>query len=93
MYYDSIRKPNYRNKTKNFYGKKSNGYSRFRQIKKLDPNLFIKSAQITELPHEQESLARFVDYSIDEKIKRNIVEHGYTIPTLIQKQSIPPTLS
>lgn len=76
----------------NFHVKKNRGYSRGRQIKKLDPNLFINKPQTFDVPKEQESLARFSQYNIDEKLKRNIADHGYQIPTQIQEQAIPQIL-
>lgn len=88
------------NKNRNHWNRKSGGnfsqngrrYSSMRFIKKLDQNLFIRKSVALDLPKEQESQARFSDYAIDEKIKRNILEHGYTIPTSIQEQSIPHIL-
>jgi len=64
-----------------------------RGVKYLNPNLFIKKASDSTLEPESISTARFSDYAIDEKIKRNIAEHGYTIPTPIQEKAIPEILS
>lgn len=88
------------NKNRNQWNRKSGGnfaqngrrYSHARFTKKLDHNLFIRKSAALDLPKEQESQARFSDYAIDEKIKRNILEHGYKIPTSIQEQSIPHIL-
>lgn len=64
--------------------------------KKLDPNLFIKKAkeQIININREvnEQSDITFEDYNIVDKLKRNILEHGYTIPTSIQQKSIPQIL-
>ncbi len=75
----------------NFYPKKRS-FNRFRQVKKLDPRLFIKRADTLGVVSEQESKSRFLDYNIDDKLKRNIADHGYEIPTPIQEQSIPQIL-
>lgn len=91
----------YNNRNTKHWNKKSgnnyfarNGRKHFsgRNIKKLDQNLFIRKSEVLDLPKEEDSLARFSDYLIDEKIKRNILEHGYKIPTSIQEQSIPHIL-
>ena len=68
-----------------------NGNSR-RGIKRLNPSLFIKKATDAASQIEYVPVARFVDYAISDKIKRNIEEHGYTIPTAIQEKSIPEIL-
>jgi ATP-dependent RNA helicase RhlE len=77
----------------NFHAHNSRNNFRGRQIKKLDPSLFIKKSQIINSSIQKESLARFSDYAIDEKLKRNIIDHGYKIPTSIQEQSIPQILA
>ncbi len=60
--------------------------------KKLDPNLFIKKADIESAAESVEITARFSDYQLEDKIKRNIELHGYSIPTSIQEKSIPQIL-
>jgi ATP-dependent RNA helicase RhlE len=72
-----------------------NGYSsrgnQRRSIKKLDVNLFIKKA--TNLTEEQHvSLKTFSEFEINDKLKRNILEHGYSSPTQIQEETIPHLL-
>src|SRR5262245_9773303 len=72
-----------------------NGYhSRWnnrRSVKKLDANLFIKKASTVSEEKYISSLT-FSDFPIADKLKRNILEHGYTTPTQIQEQTIPHLL-
>lgn len=58
----------------------------------LDPNLFIKKAIETNEVEEFVPQHNFSDYAIDDKLKRNIADHGYTQPTAIQDQAIPHIL-
>ncbi len=64
--------------------------------KDLDHRLFIKKAEKTEVKSaevvDSVSETTFAQYEIDDKLKRNISEHGYTVPTEIQKRSIPEIL-
>src|SRR5579863_10421175 len=89
-------KRNYSPKTGNFqssihrYGYQSRGNQR-RTIKKLDTNLFIKKA--SNINNDQYvSSKEFTDFSIVDKLKRNILEHGYSHPTEIQEKTIPHLL-
>ncbi len=63
--------------------------------KKLDPKLFIRKAntEVTQPLEIVDSSVSFNDYAIDEKLKRNIADHGYTTPTAIQIKAIPEILS
>src|SRR5687767_12562701 len=65
--------------------------------KKLDPSLFIKNAKEFDpnaaIPAENLSSAKFSDYQIVDKLKRNITDHGYEIPTAIQEKAIPQILA
>ena len=86
-------KRKYRPKTRtvlssfNRNGYHSRGNNR-RSAKKLDANLFIKKASnINE--EKYISLKTFSDFALTDKLKRNIIEHGYTNPTQIQEQTIP----
>ncbi len=64
-----------------------------RGLKKLDPSLFIKKAtQGLDTNDSHLSDILFSHFPIDEKLKRNIFEHGYKRTTLIQAQAIPPLL-
>lgn len=58
----------------------------------LDPNLFIKKAVESLEVEKFVSKTQFADYNITDKLKRNIADHGYTAPTAIQEQAIPPIL-
>lgn len=72
-------------------GYHSHGNNR-RSAKKLDANLFIKKASnINE--EKYISLKTFSDFALNDKLKRNIIEHGYTNPTQIQEQTIPHLLN
>jgi superfamily II DNA/RNA helicase len=64
-------------------------------IKQLDPNLFIKKAKEDTFQQDSKTLSSvsFADFHIVEKLKRNIEEHGYSTPTPIQEQAIPPLLA
>lgn len=64
-----------------------------RNEKKLDPNLFINKANGNSALIEYKSTMTFSDFSIEEKIKRNISDHGYTDPTAIQEKAIPEILN
>jgi len=61
--------------------------------KKLDPTLFVKRAEDLETQPAYVSSARFQDYLIEDKLKRNIEEHGYESPTAIQEKTIPEILA
>jgi ATP-dependent RNA helicase RhlE len=64
-----------------------------RSEKKLDPMLFVKRAKEVNTQTEQVTSVRFTDFAISDKLKRNIAEHGYTIPTAIQEKAIPEILA
>ncbi len=74
-------------------------YNFKKSVKKLDPNLFIRKAEEIKVEIEEKELTpntinhSFNDYQIDEKLKRNIKDHGYEIPTEIQAKAIPEILS
>jgi len=70
----------------------NNNFRRGPRINKLDPNIFVKKANKQNMPEENASTALFSDYAIDEKLKRNITEHGYKTPTAIQEKAIPQIL-
>lgn len=57
-------------------------------IKKFDPSTFIKVAEprttVAYTPKHQ-----FVDFQIEEQLKKNIQDKGYVTPTPIQDQTIP----
>lgn len=63
------------------------------QPRKLDVNLFIKKANPSVNNDEnQVATITFVDFAIDEKLKRNIADRGFITPTPIQEQTIPHLL-
>src|SRR5690348_5572007 len=77
------------------YNNKRNGFGfgQRRTIKKLDERFFIKKAVVSEVSAtEPVSTASFADYAIDDKLKRNIADKGYTTPTPIQEKTIPTIL-
>jgi ATP-dependent RNA helicase RhlE len=62
-----------------------------KQEKKLDISLLVKKAKTTEdMPNLSNAL--FSDFQLEEKLKRNIQDHGYITPTPIQEQTIPHLL-
>ena len=63
-----------------------------RHTKKLDVNLFIKKAAPKEVV-ENISAVTFADFALEDKLKRNIADHGYVNPTPIQEKTIPSTLT
>jgi len=61
--------------------------------KPLDERLFINRAkEVTSQEAEYVSTLTFADLQISEKLKRNIIDHGYTTPTPIQEKTIPSLL-
>jgi len=76
-----------------FNGSLNRGPRRGNGPSKLDPNLFIKRANEAEIELQPESSVRFSDYNIADKLKRNIEDHEYSIPTPIQEKTIPHLLA
>lgn len=74
----------------NYYAPRAHFQSR---IKKLDPNLFIRKAIGINKQAEYLPNAKFSEYAIVDKLKRNIQEHGYSLPTAIQEKAIPEILA
>ncbi len=64
-----------------------------RKVSRIDPRLFVKKA-MGPVPAvvEETTGIKFDDFNIDEKLKRNIKDHGYVSPTPIQEKAIPPIL-
>jgi superfamily II DNA/RNA helicase len=74
----------------NSFGQRQGFNHRFRKPEKqLDPNLFIKKATDELVGEVFVPNSKFSDYNIHEKIKRNILDHGYLQPTEIQYKTIP----
>ncbi len=82
----------YRFKHRN-HSQRSNFRLRTNKSKKLNPGLFIKKAHASNRHTDHVSTARFADYDVVDILKRNIGDHGYTIPTAIQEKSIPQILA
>jgi ATP-dependent RNA helicase RhlE len=70
----------------------SNKFRPARKIKKLDSTLFVKKAREINVSTAYASKLSFNDFAMDDKVKRNIIDHGYTTPTEIQEKTIPPIL-
>jgi len=77
--------PSFNKQGHSFHGNKR------RSVKKLDTNLFIKKASDVSI-EKYTSLKKFSDFSLTDKLQRNILEHGYITPTQIQEQTIPHLL-
>lgn len=75
---------NFNNRRRNFGGQKN--------VKALDPNLFIKKTVDQEITAPYVSSLSFSDFKLVDKLKRNVEEKGYKTPTAIQEKSIPPIL-
>ena len=53
---------------------------------------YVNKSQILDNKKAVEITHKFVDFAIDPRLKQNILNHGYTIPTPIQDQAIQPIL-
>lgn len=86
-----------RNKGGRLYSSQKRSHRGFHNnAKKLDPMLFIKKAEYfaEDVSLQDTSVSKnFAEYQIVEKLKRNITDHGYTLPTEIQEKAIPEILS
>lgn len=81
------KKNNFRNKPGKRFGYKSKARH---QTKKLSSLQFVNKAKpVVEDMVETTSTISFAEFSLDEKIKRNIKDHGYVLPTQIQEKTIP----
>lgn len=75
------------------YGSRPQGRQQTkRTIKKFDPSLFIKKVEPSGSSAAFIPKNQFVDFLIEEQIKKNIIEKGYITPTPIQDQVIPIVL-
>lgn len=63
------------------------------QLAGCDINIFIRQARETIASVDANPTHQFCDFAINDALKRNIVSHGYTIPTPIQDKAIEPILS
>ncbi|MDP3955549.1 MAG: DEAD/DEAH box helicase, partial [bacterium] len=86
----------YRSKQRNHSrGKNGSNFYAPRRVK-LDSSLFIMKAKepdahVLALRNEVTN-GGFTEYAIVDKLKRNIEEHGYSVPTAIQEKVIPQIL-
>ncbi len=85
---------NNRNTSRSFGNRNSGFKNRFsnrgkKQIIKLDSRLFVKKASLESTIEAPLSTSSFADFALDQKLQRNIVDHGYTVPTPIQEKAIP----
>jgi len=61
--------------------------------KYINPELFIQKAVVTtEVVQQFVPEHKFADFAIDSRLKQNIVNKGYVLPTPIQDKSIPHVL-
>ena len=87
-----------KSKSYNSSSHKSQGSRPFRQaqakrpVKKFDPSIFIKKAEPSQSLAPYVPKNQFVDFLIEEHLKKNIVAKGYITPTPIQDQVIPVIL-
>jgi superfamily II DNA/RNA helicase len=84
----------YKPKAKNTQPSKgyhSRGKQRRVEAKKLDANLFIKKASNSNA-EQHISSKKFTEFSLADKLQRNILEYGYSNTTEIQERTIPHLL-
>ncbi|MGC9602515.1 MAG: DEAD/DEAH box helicase [Minisyncoccia bacterium] len=78
-----------------FNGVKTGGYkksSKFKQAVFSDISRFVNKAVITEAVEHFVPEHQFVDFAIEDSLKKNIAGKGYATPTPIQDRSIPHIL-
>ncbi|HMO78998.1 MAG TPA: DEAD/DEAH box helicase [Candidatus Paceibacterota bacterium] len=94
---------NYSKKSSNSFGRSSapgrfrsfnknnkrSGGRRFHSSARIDHAKFINKAVITEESEKFIPEHNFLDFQIDSRLKNNISEKGYSIPTPIQDKTIP----
>ncbi len=73
-------------------GRSRPGGRQQRPIKKFDPSLFMKKVEEQAITAAYIPKNLFTDFLIDEQLKKNIHDKGYTAPTPIQDQVIPELL-
>lgn len=80
------------------FGNNSHTRRPFRQgqskktVKKFDPSLFINKIEANGPSDAYVPKNQFIDFAIEEHIKKNIIDKGYITPTPIQDQVIPVVL-
>ncbi|PIQ91734.1 MAG: DNA/RNA helicase [Parcubacteria group bacterium CG11_big_fil_rev_8_21_14_0_20_39_22] len=80
----------FRGPGRGFSGQRRRGGGGF--SKSIDPAKFINKAVITEEIENFVPEHKFMDFKIEEPLKRAVVEKGYTDPTPIQDRAIPHIL-
>lgn len=71
-------------------GKRRGGSRNFSQT--IDVARFVRKAEPQTLSKPYEPINQFIDFPIDERLKKNIREKGYVLPTPIQDKAIKPIL-
>ncbi|MEK7120495.1 MAG: DEAD/DEAH box helicase [Patescibacteria group bacterium] len=74
------------------FGKNRGGGRGFSKGQYIDPNRFINKAVITEKVEHFAPEHNFIDFEIQDSLKKNIVDKGYVTPTPIQDKAIPHIL-
>ena len=90
-----FRKPAFkggRNTNRNTRGNSRGGFGRGKTAY-IDQSRFINKAVAVEQSQEFIPENHFIDFEVDEKLKSNIINKGYTLPTPIQDKIIPYILS
>ncbi|MFA6066473.1 MAG: DEAD/DEAH box helicase [Candidatus Babeliaceae bacterium] len=82
-------KSNRPNSTNRRYGGGSGRSQSARAVKKFDPSLFIKKVEEKVISETYVPKNTFSDFAIEPRLKENIINKGYTLPTPIQDQAIP----
>ncbi|HSX57944.1 MAG TPA: DEAD/DEAH box helicase [Candidatus Saccharimonadales bacterium] len=62
------------------------------KLTNADHNIFIKKASEAVVSESYQPHNSFIDFAINDTLKRNIVKRGYTQPTPIQDKAIQPIL-
>jgi len=97
MYHQNSNRNSFRGGRNNYSGRPNRSGRSFgggRHIaKKLNPNIYVNKATETQEQDNFQPINSFESFLIDEKIKRNILEHGYKNPTPIQDQVIPAIIN
>ncbi len=75
-----------------YYNRYNGGRGGVRRIRSFDPSSVINTPSKVRITPEYAITHEFNDFAIDGKLKRNIIEKGYKIPTPIQDQAIIPLL-
>src|SRR3989344_6000826 len=78
----------------NFHSKRRrvNGGNR-RKKSVIDPTKYINKAAVSPIENNLPVKNSFNDFPIDQVLKQNILNRGYTLPTPIQDQAIPHILA